>query len=82
MLDMRLIRENPEAIERALVDRGGAELIRPLLALDAGRRRLVRESEELKALRNKASEAIGQAKRQGEDAGAEQARMREVGERI
>ncbi len=82
MLDMRLIRENPEAIERALVDRGGAELIRPLLALDAERRRLVRESEELKALRNKASEAIGAAKRRGEDAADEQARMREVGERI
>ena len=82
MLDLRLIRENPEAIERALVDRGGAELIGPLLARDAERRRLVRESEELKALRNKASEAIGQAKRRGEDAADEQARMREVGERI
>ena len=82
MLDLRLIRENPEAIERALVDRGGAELIGPLLALDAERRRLVRESEELKALRNKASEAIGHAKRRGEDAADEQARMREVGERI
>jgi seryl-tRNA synthetase len=82
VLDLRLIRENPEAIERALVDRGGAELIGPLLALDAERRRLVRESEELKALRNKASEAIGQAKRRGEDAADEQARMREVGERI
>src|SRR5206468_4839814 len=35
-----------------------------------------------KALRNKASEAIGQAKRRGEDASAEQARMREVSERI
>jgi seryl-tRNA synthetase len=82
VLDIRLIRENPEAVERALADRGGAELIRPLLALDAERRRLVRESEDLKALRNKASEAIGQAKRRGEDAAAEQARMREVGERI
>ena len=82
MLDLRLIRENPEAIERALVDRGGAELIGPLLARDAERRRLVRESEELKALRNKASEAIGHAKRRGEDAADEQARMREVGERI
>ena len=82
MLDIRLIRENPEAIERGLADRGGAELIRPILAQDAERRRLVRESEDLKALRNKASEAIGQAKRRGENAGAEQARMREVGERI
>ena len=82
MLDIRLIRENPEAVERGLADRGGAELVRPVLAQDAERRRLVRESEDLKALRNKASEAIGQAKRRGEDAAAEQARMREVGERI
>ena len=82
MLDIRLIRENPEAVERGLADRGGAELVRPVLAQDAERRRLVRESEDLKALRNKASEAIGQARRRGEDAAAEQARMREVGERI
>ena len=82
MLDMKVIRDNPEAVERALADRGGAELIRPLIAQDGERRRLVRESEELKALRNKASDAIGQAKRRGEDASAEQARMREVGERI
>jgi seryl-tRNA synthetase len=82
VLDIRLIRENPEAVERGLADRGGAELIRPVLAQDAERRRLVRESEGLKALRNKASEAIGQAKRRGEDAAAEQARMREVGDRI
>jgi seryl-tRNA synthetase len=82
VLDIRLIRESPETVERGLADRGGAELIRPVLAQDAERRRLVRESEELKALRNKASEAIGQAKRRGEDAAAEQARMREVGDRI
>jgi seryl-tRNA synthetase len=82
VLDIKLIRENPEAVERGLADRGGAELIRPVLAQDAERRRLVRESEDLKALRNKASEAIAQAKRRGEDAAAEQARTREVGERI
>jgi seryl-tRNA synthetase len=82
VLDIRLIRENPEAVERGLADRGGAELVRPVLDQDADRRRLVRESEDLKALRNKASEAIGQAKRRGEDAAGEQARMREVGERI
>jgi seryl-tRNA synthetase len=82
VLDIKLIRENPEAVERGLADRGGSELIRPVLAQDAERRRLVRESEDLKALRNKASEAIGQAKRRGENAAAEQARMREVGERI
>ncbi|MBI1725633.1 MAG: serine--tRNA ligase, partial [Candidatus Rokubacteria bacterium] len=82
MLDIKLIRENPEAVERGLADRGGADLVRPVLLQDAARRRLVRESEDLKALRNKASEEIGRAKRRGEDAAAEQTRMREVGERI
>ena len=82
MLDIRLIRERPEEVERALAQKGGAELIKGIAARDAERRRLIHESEELKALRNKASEAIGQAKRRGEDASAEQARMREVSERI
>jgi seryl-tRNA synthetase len=82
VLDLKLIREQPDAVERALADKGGAELIKDIVARDADRRRLLREAEDLKALRNKASEAIGQAKRRGEDAAAEQARMREVGERI
>ena len=82
MLDVRQIREQPDAVRRGLATKGGAELVPELIALDTERRRLVRESEDLKALRNKASEAIGQAKRRGEDAGAEQTRMREVGERI
>ena len=82
MLDLKLIRDDPEAVERALADKGGAELIPQILEKDAQRRRLVREAEDLKALRNRASEAIGQARRRGEDASGEQARMREVGDRI
>src|SRR3989441_3802935 len=82
VLDVRQIREQPDVVRRGLATKGGAELVSEVIALDAERRRLVRESEDLKALRNKASEAIGQAKRRGEDAAAEQARMREVGERI
>jgi seryl-tRNA synthetase len=82
VLDVRQIREQPDAVRRGLATKGGADLVPDVLALDADRRRLVRESEELKALRNRASEAIGQAKRRGEDAGAEQARMREVSDRI
>jgi seryl-tRNA synthetase len=82
VLDLRLIREQPEAVARALADKGGAELIQEILARDADRRRLIKEAEELKAVRNRASEAIGQAKRRGEDASAEQARVREIGDRI
>jgi seryl-tRNA synthetase len=83
VLDIRLLREQPEAVERGLAARGESPaLVREVLALDAERRRFTREADELKAERNRASEAIGQAKRRGEDAGGEQARMREVGERI
>jgi seryl-tRNA synthetase len=82
VLDLRLIREQPEAVARALADKGGPELIEQILVQDAERRRILKEAEELKALRNRASEAIGQARRRGEDAAAEQARMREVGDRI
>jgi len=61
---------------------GATALIKELLTADTTRRRLVKEAEDLKAQRNRASEAIGQAKRRGEDASTEQARMREVGDRI
>jgi len=82
MLDIKLIRDQPDAIATALADKGGADLIHEILARDADRRRLIKDAEDLKALRNRASEAIGQARRRGEDASAEQARMREVGDRI
>ena len=82
MLDLRLIRERPDEVQRALADKGGTELIPEILARDVERRRLLKEVEDLKAQRNVASEAIGRAKKAGQDAAAEQARMREVGDRI
>ena len=82
MLDIKLIRDQPAAVERALAQKGGADLVKQILDTDADRRRLIRETEDLKALRNRASEAIGQAKRKGEDASAEMAKMREVGDRV
>jgi seryl-tRNA synthetase len=82
VLDLRLVREHPEDVQRALAEKGGADLIPEILARDAERRRLVKEADDLKAQRNVASEAIGRAKKRGEDASAEQARMREVGDRI
>ena len=82
MLDLKLIREQPDAVQRALVTRGGAELVPEILAADADRRRLVTEVETLKAERNRTSEAIGQAKRRGENPEAVMARMREVSDRI
>jgi seryl-tRNA synthetase len=82
VLDVKVIREQPDAVERALAQKGGADLVKQILAADTDRRRLIKDTEDLKAQRNRASEAIGQAKRKGEDASAEMARMREVGDRI
>ena len=82
MLDLRVIRERPDEVQRALADKGGAALIPDIVAKDAERRRLIKEGDELKAQRNVASEAIGRARKAGQDASAEQARMRDVGDRI
>ena len=82
MLDLKQIREQPEVVARALADKGGAELIQQILTIDTRRRQVLREAEDLKAERNRVSEAIGQAKRRGDDVAAEMARMREVGDRV
>jgi seryl-tRNA synthetase len=82
MLDLRLIRADPAAVERALADKGGAELVHEVAAIDERRRALVHEADELKAERNRASAAIAEAKRRGEDTAAEVARQRDVGDRI
>jgi len=59
VLDIRLIRERPEEIERALAEKGGVELVRQLVASDVARRRLIHESEELKAEHGRASQEMG-----------------------
>ena len=82
MLDLRLIRERPDEVQRALADKGGAELIPEIVTRDAERRRLIKNADDLKAERNSVSEAIGRARKAGQDASGEQARMREVGDRI
>lgn len=55
MLDIKFIRENPEIIKKSIKDRGLSVDIDELVNLDADKRKLLVESEELKAERNKAS---------------------------
>ena len=59
MLDIRLIRERPEEIARAVAEKGGAELVGQLVACDVERRKLIHESEELKAAHGRSSEEAG-----------------------
>ncbi len=83
MLDLRRLRAEPEAIRAALARRGDGSDMRvgEVLELDARRRQVLPELEELRARKNAASEAIAAAKKAGEDAGEAIAAMREVGAR-
>jgi seryl-tRNA synthetase len=82
MIDINIIRDDPQKVRQALQDRQmEAEPVEQVLELDEQRRALIQEVESLKAERNTVSKEIGRMK----DAGERQARidaMRAVGERI
>ncbi|MCM8779299.1 MAG: serine--tRNA ligase [Candidatus Omnitrophica bacterium] len=60
MLDIKFIRENPEKVRAALRNRGMQEdLLDELLEVDAEKKKLLRELEELRRQRNIISEEIG-----------------------
>src|SRR6266566_7174843 len=61
MLDIKLIREDPEPFRTALARRGLAERVDELLTADERRRELTRRVEELRAEQNRSSKAIGGA---------------------
>jgi seryl-tRNA synthetase len=85
MLDLKLIRSEPETVRTALARRGddaGAEHLDEILELDELRRTAVTEGDELRAHRNEVSRTIGELKREGKDADALIAEMREVGARV
>jgi seryl-tRNA synthetase len=82
MLDVKLLRREPDQVRAALARRGTPDAVDQLLKLDERRRELLPELEGLRAERNEASEAIGNAKRSGEDAGEAIEKMRGVGAQI
>jgi seryl-tRNA synthetase len=86
MLDIRLIRENPDFVRQRLAARGAGDEARvdELLKLDEERRKLLAEVELLKAQRNRTSKEIGalMAKKQAEEAEARKKETRELGDKI
>ncbi len=61
MLDIKWIRENPEALDAALAKRGAEPLSQSLVALDEKRRSAVQKAQDLLSRRNAASKEIGAA---------------------
>ena len=82
MLDIRLIRENPEFVKTRLATRGGDSHLQidAILEIDAERRRLETRLQQLQADRNRMSKEIGAKKRAGGDTSEIEATVRGFGE--
>jgi len=82
MLDLKLIRSDPERIKRALARRGAGDEVDALLALDARRRELLPEIEGAQAERKTLSKQIGEAKQRGGDAAEQMEAVQGLKEQI
>jgi seryl-tRNA synthetase len=84
MLDIRLIRENPEHVKQRLATRGGDVHLKidEVLACDAHRRSLETRLQQLNADRKRLSKEIGGKKSKGEDTSEIEAKVRSFGDEI
>jgi len=82
MLDLKFIRENPELVKQAVINKNESADIDKILELDEKRRAVISDVEKLKALRNTVSEQIAVKKKNKEDAAEDISRMKEVGQKI
>ena len=84
MLDIRLIREQPDSVKSRLATRGGddAGTIDEILRVDGERRKIETELQQLQADRNRTSKEIGAKRAKGEPTQEIEARVKEIGERI
>ncbi|MEB8090943.1 serine--tRNA ligase [Mammaliicoccus lentus] len=83
MLDIKMIRTEPEYVKEKIAKRGDdPSVVNEILELDKERRELIVKTEELKSRRNKVSGEIAQKKRNKENADDVILEMRQVGDQI
>jgi seryl-tRNA synthetase len=84
MLDIRLIREQPDFVKSRLATRGGADerKIDEILAVDAERRKTETALQQCNADRKRLSKEIGGARSRGEESSTLEAQVRAIGEKI
>lgn len=84
MLDIKIIRENPEKVKAALKTRNADydEYIDSILEIDEKRRKLSTETDNLKAEQNRVTKQIPIMKKNGENTDAVMAEMKEISEKI
>ncbi|MDR3265258.1 MAG: serine--tRNA ligase [Synergistaceae bacterium] len=81
MLDLKWILANQEEVKVCLKNRKHDFDLRALVDLDEERRKLIVETEELKARRNEGSKKVGEAKRTGANVDALMEEIRATGDR-
>ena len=84
MLDIKYIKEKPEEVIARLAKKGkdGKDDIEKILSLDAERRAIIGEVEQLKAKQNQTNKLIPQYKKEGKDMAPIFAEMKELGAKI
>ena len=82
MLDIRVIREETEAVKAYLKARNSDFNVDKVLELDAEKKKLLAAVEELKAKRNAGSKEVGKIRAAGGDASAIQEEMKKIGEQV
>ena len=82
MLDIKLIRENPEKINELLKRRNPELSVDKVLEIDAERRKIQSQADELRAKRKSESQKIGMMKKNGENTDAIQDEVRKLGDEI
>lgn len=82
MLDIKLIRENPDKINELLKRRNPALSIDEVLVIDEERRKIQTKADELRAKRKAESQKIGQMKKNGENTDEIQEDVRVLGDEI
>ena len=82
MLDIKLIRDNPDLVRAGLKTRHSPVDVSAVLELDERRRAAITEVDRLKAARNEISKKIGELKKAGQDTTEIQRQTREMGEKI
>ncbi len=82
MLDINIIRQNPEKVKEASINKKDKADIDLIIKLDSERREIISAVEKLKAERNAASKKISELKKNKENADEVIAGMKEVSEKI
>lgn len=82
MLDIKLIRSNPEILKKAMAKRKESFDVKALIDLDEKRRQILTEVEKLKNKQNEASRQIPKFKKEGKDISSLMDEMKSLSDKI